>query len=62
MVHPDRRDQLENGMAREAWLLAMWYTELVILKLFSYDGYFRDRLDAEEIKRVPWVTASTDSG
>lgn len=62
VVHPDRRDQLENGMAREAWLLAMCYTELVILRLLSYDGYFRDRLDAEEIKRVPWVTASTASG
>ena len=56
VVHPDRRDQLVDGIAAEAWLMAMWYTELVILKLLGYDGYYRDRLDDGKIKRVPWVT------
>ena len=56
VVHPDRRDQLVDGIAAESLHLAMWYTELVVLKLFGYDGYFRDRLDAGGIKRVPWVT------
>lgn len=55
VVHPDRHDQLVDGIAAESWLLAMWYTELVILKLLGYDGYFRDRLDGGQIKRVPWV-------
>ena len=55
VVHPDRRDQLVDGIADEAWLMAMWYTELVMLKLLGYDGYYRDRLDDGEIKRVPWV-------
>ena len=58
VVHPDRRDQLDDEIASESWLLAMWYTELVILKLLDYNGYFRNRLDSEEIKRVPWATAS----
>ena len=59
VVHPDRRDQLENEIATEAWLLAMWYMELVTLRLLAYDGYFRDRLDDGKIKRVPWATASS---
>ena len=58
VVHPDRRAQMGDGIAAESWLLAMWYTELIILKLLDYDGYFRDRLDNEEIKRVPWATES----
>ena len=37
-------------------ILTLWYAELVILKLLGYDGYFRDRLDAGGIKRVPWAT------
>lgn len=55
VVHPDRRVQLVDGISAEALHLAMWYTELVILKLFGYDGYFRDRLDAGRVKRVPWA-------
>ncbi len=56
VVHPDRRDQLTDGIATESLRLAMLYAELVILKLLGYDGYFRDRLDAGGIKRVPWAT------
>ena len=55
VVHPHRRDQLVDGISAESLHLAMWYTELAVLKLFGYDGYFRDRLDAGGIKRVPWV-------
>ena len=55
VVHPDRHDQLVDGIAAESWLLAMWYTELAVLKLLNYDGYYRDRLDGGKIKRVPWV-------
>ena len=59
VVHPDRRDRLVDGIAAEAWLLAMWYAELTILKLLDYDGWFRDRLDNEKIKRVPWADESS---
>ena len=54
--HPDRHDQLTDGIATESLRLAMWYAELVILKLLGYDGYFRDRLDSGGIKKVPWAT------
>lgn len=56
VVHPDTRARLSNGVAVETWLLAMWYAELIVLKLLNYEGYFKDRLDSEEIKRVPWAT------
>ena len=55
VVHPDRSAQLDYGISAESLHVAMWYTELVVLKLLGYDGYFRDRLDAGRIKRVPWV-------
>ena len=61
VVHPDRRDQLVDGIAAESWLLAMWYTELVILKLLGYHGFFRDRLDKGKIKRVPWASEQEDT-
>lgn len=57
VVHPDRREQLVDGLSAESLHLAMWYAELVVLRLLGYDGYFRDRLDSGAIKRVPWVAA-----
>ena len=55
VVHPDKHDQLTDGLASEAWLVAMWYTELMILKLLRYDGYFRNKLSDEAVERVPWT-------
>ena len=55
VVHPDRREQLVDGMPAEALHLALWYTELVVLKMLGYDGYFRDSLDAGKVKRVSWA-------
>ena len=55
VVHPDKHDQLADGLASEAWLVAMWYAELIILKLLGYNGYFRNRLNDEAVERVPWA-------
>ena len=55
VVHPDKHDQLPDGLSSEAWMVAMWYTELSILRLLGYDGYFRNRLNAEAVERVPWT-------
>ena len=54
VVHPDKHDQLPSGLASEAWLVAMYYAELITLKLLGYDGYYRNRLNNEEVERVPW--------
>ena len=56
VVHPDKHDQLPDGLSPEAWMVAMWYTELTILRLLGYDGYYRNRLNGEEVERVPWAT------
>lgn len=64
VVHPDKREQINSGIAIESWSLAMWYTEMIILKALKYNGDYRDRLFNGEIKRVPWVdiTSSDNSG
>ena len=56
VVHPDKHDQLPDGLVPETWLVAMWYTELLILRLLGYDGYYRNRLNKEAVERVPWAT------
>ena len=56
VVHPDKHDQLPDGLAAESWKVAMWYTELIILKLLGYDGYYRNKLNSEAVERVPWAT------
>ena len=56
VVHPDKHDQLPDGLAPETWMVAMWYTELIVLKLLGYDGYYRNRLNNEAVERVPWAT------
>ena len=55
VVHPDKHDQLPDGLAPESWMISMWYAELIILKLLGYDGYFRNRLNGEAVERVPWA-------
>ena len=55
VVHPDKHDQLPDGLAPDCWMVAMWYAELIILKLLGYDGYFRNRLNGEAVERVPWT-------
>lgn len=57
VAHPDRRDQLVDGISAESLHLAMSYIELIVLKLLGYEGYFRDRLDEGAIKRVPWAVS-----
>ena len=55
VVHPDKHDQLADGMAAESCVVAIWYTELVMLELLGYEGYYRNRLNKEVVERVPWA-------
>ncbi len=59
MVHPDnKRRQLFHGLYPFAWRLGMWYLELAILKLCSYEGTYANRLTDErwigQVEQVPW--------
>ena len=66
MVHPDNKKRhLFTGLYPDAWRLGMWYLELAILKLCSYEGTYANRLTDDrwvgQVEEVPWVTAQADS-
>jgi len=47
----------------EAYLLSLWYLELVLLWLFDYRGKYSNRLgwkgwNAESVECVPWASGS----
>lgn len=54
-----------SGSARhEAWQLALHYTELVLLRLFDYNGSYVNRHKARvagEVESVPWVATGSPS-
>ena len=56
LVHPDRRSDLPYF---DAWRLAEWYVELVLLRMVSFTGEYSDRTKAERwvgaVDRVPWA-------
>jgi hypothetical protein len=56
IVHPaHKRASDYSDTIPEAWLLSLWYIELILLFLFGYSGEYRDRLGGQ-IRRVPWAT------
>jgi hypothetical protein len=63
LVHPaktkrQRLHSLTHTVNYQAWQLSMWYVELVLLKLFGYDGGYDNRLGRERpmtvFDLVPW--------
>ncbi len=58
LVHPDNRKPVRDCYV-EAWALSLWYLELSILALCSYDGTYRNRLIARyagQVEHVPWAS------
>lgn len=64
IVHPDhkKRHLLHSAPAvmEETWHLGMWYIEMVLLRLFNYNGLYSNRLNRdlrmERAESVPWAT------
>lgn len=66
-VHPEprKRKSVLDAPPRaifDAWNLANWYLELILLWLFDYGGKYSNRLTtgvpkSEEVERVPWRAA-----
>ncbi len=64
LVHPTRekRKQMQTGSTcrecYDAWQLSMWYFELILLKLFGYNGGYNNRLGRERPGMIhdhlPW--------
>lgn len=58
LVHPKRKLPIKMGaVVPNAWSLAQWYIELLILRLSGYSGQYSNRLEASwvgEVEDVPW--------
>ena len=57
-THPLPDQTVAIGDYREAWRLSQRYVELMLLKLFDYQGEYRDRLTGET-KSVPWAASNS---
>ena len=62
VVHPEERDRASHAdehTRAEAWQLAQWYVELVLLRLFGYTGTYYNRLEPNgwvgTVAPVPWA-------
>ena len=61
LVHADNRlGNISSDAHLEAWNLGQRYIELVLLKLFTYTGQYRNRLKSgagysKEVEDVPWA-------
>jgi len=59
IVHPGRESLPNSHVCYEALQLALWYIEMVILKLCNYEDVYSNRLSrmkwAGEVEQVPWA-------
>jgi hypothetical protein len=54
LVHASANDHLPW---HEAWMLARWYVELVLLRMLNFTGEYLNRTRAlvvGDVERVPW--------
>jgi hypothetical protein len=69
LVHPtpSKRKllQQEPGAAMDAWALALWYLDLIILNVCAYSGRYSNRMiggwRGDEIMKVPWAPSRNSS-
>jgi len=59
IVHPDRESAPSSHVCYEALQLAMWYIELMVLRLINYEGVYSNRLRSSkwrgEVVKVPFA-------
>lgn len=65
LVHPERTREGEfliDNAITEGWLLGMWYLELIMLRLFDYNGVYSIRLKSGgwvgDVEDVPWSNST----
>jgi len=70
LVHPPKRltdpEWPKSAELVEAWQLSTWYLEVILLRIFGYEGEYTSRLDLSGYKGrtepLPWAeTADTDA-
>ena len=58
LVHPEQKFKDISIPYFEAWKLGQWYLDLLLLKLFGFNGEYGNRLTQEwvgQVERVPWA-------
>jgi hypothetical protein len=58
LVHPDSKRPSSEGAYTEAWSLALWCIELVVLKLCNYNGKYANRISARFVGEAEDVPSS----
>ena len=59
LVHPENRHgRISSSTNYEGWSLGQWYIELILLKMFHYQGSYWNRL-TRELEPVPWAEGDT---
>lgn len=62
LVHPTKSKPFAQDAYYEAWRLAMWLLDLVLLRLCGHSGEYADRLAdgrcAGQMSKVPWSKAN----
>ncbi len=59
LVHPKKKHgNISLPAHYEAWNLGQWHIELILLKLFDYQGSYRNRL-TQKREPVPWAEGET---
>ena len=56
-VHPPRKGGLTPGGPEQvdAWRLALWYSDLLLLHWFGFDGPYTSRVTQGLVEVVPWA-------
>jgi hypothetical protein len=58
LVHPDKDDEPPDDAYYDAWRLSLWYIDLILLRLCSYEGRYANRWRARwvgQVEPVPWM-------
>lgn len=61
LVHPDTVVQIPGKAYYEAWLLSLWYIDLILLHLCGHQGRYANRLNHRwvgQVESVPWANPS----
>lgn len=70
IVHPEAKHRKrvfghDDGLLVDTWTCGLWMLELLLLRLFEYDGPYSDRREPEEfvggVVRVPWIGRTSPS-
>ena len=65
LIHPDNSFAIQQQDFEEAWTHALWYIQMVLLRLCGHNGRYSNRLKtrtAGTVELVPWAPALTGVG